>query len=133
MTQPVNFGTCWGTPGGQDVSTPSYMATGFQVVGEAVARIWTTSPKQLIDDPDYGYNLTDLIGADLSPRDLLRAQQGASVAAQRDERVLSCDVLLDLTTVGQLVATANIATANGPFKLVLTVSNVNPTTLLVLP
>ena len=61
MTQPVDFGTCWGTPNGQDLSMPSYMAKGFQVVAEAVLRRWSTTRGRLVDDPNYGENLVDMI------------------------------------------------------------------------
>lgn len=133
MTNSLNFGTCWGTPSGQDVSTPAYWASGFQVVGEAVARRWTTSPGQVIDDPDYGYNLNDLISDDLTPTDISYAQQKATVEALKDERVLTASVTINLSVAGQLTVTAFIGTAAGPFKLVLTISQVNPTILLVSP
>ncbi len=134
MTQPVqvvNLGTCWGTPGGQDLSSPSYMAAGLQCVGEAVARRWTTSPGELIDDADYGRNLQDLLSADLTPADIAYEQQQLAAEAQKDERVRSAVVTLVLDVAGQLSAVANIVTAAGPFRLVVTVSQVDPTTLTV--
>lgn len=127
------LGTCWGTPLGQDLSMPSYMASGQQCVAEAILRRWSTSPGQLIDDPGYGYNLTDLINADLGPNDLAYAQQQLASEAQKDERVLQCNVVLTLTAAGMLICTATITTAGGPFQLVLAVSAVTPLTVLVSP
>jgi hypothetical protein len=111
---------------------PSYMAVGFQVVAEAIVRRWTTTQGQLIDDPDYGLNVTDQIGNDLSPSDLAQLQQHLGAEAEKDERVLSCTVAVTFVT-GALTVTAAVQTAAGPFKLVLGVSQVNPTTLLVTP
>jgi hypothetical protein len=130
MTQPVDFGTCWGTPNGQDLSMPSYMASGNLVVAEAVLRRWTTPQGQLIDDPDYGLDLTDSIGDDLSPSDLSQLQQQAAAEAEKDERVLSCQCVITLTVAGVLTVNATILTAAGPFKFVVTISAVTTTLLL---
>ena len=129
----TNFGQCWGTPQGQDLSSPSYMANGFQVVGEAIARRWTTTQGELIDDPNYGTNITDAIGDDLSPADIQSLQQQLANEAQKDERVLGCDVTLTLSAAGLLAAFALVTTAAGPFNLVLSVSNVTPATLTISP
>jgi hypothetical protein len=129
----IDFGTCWGTPQGMDLSTPSYMASGNLVVAEAILRRWTTSAGQLIDDPDYGYNLSDLISDDLSDDDLAYAQQQASSEAQKDERVQAAIVTLDLTVDGVCNVAATVVTAQGPFKLVASVSAVGVSSLLVSP
>ena len=132
--QAINFGTCWGTPNGQDLSMPSYMATGNQVVAEAVLRRWTTSGGQLIDDPNYGsINVLDLISDDLSKKDIHYAQQQLAQEAQKDERVKSASVTLTLTVQGELRIDATIVTAAGPFKFVVLVSAVSVQLLLVSP
>jgi hypothetical protein len=129
----LNLGTCWGTPMGQDLSSPSYMATGNVCVGEAIARRWSTTPGKLIDDPTYGYNLTDLIGSDLTPTQIAYAAQQLASEAQKDERVQSAVVFLTSNAAGTLTATATIVTGAGPFKLVLSVSDVSPATMQVSP
>jgi hypothetical protein len=129
----IDFGTSWGTPLGQDLSSPSYMASGNLVVFEAVLRRWTTPTGALIDDPNYGYSLIDLVSDDLSPRDLRRAQQRLAAEATKDERVRRCVVVLALSVAGLLSVDATITTANGPFRFVLAVSAVTPLTLLVSP
>jgi hypothetical protein len=129
----INLGTCWGTPSGQDLSMPSYMASGNQCVAEAILRRWGTSPGQLIDDPNYGYNLSDLISDDLSQGDIAYAQQSLAAEAQKDERVLSAKVVLQLTVAGLLTVVATIVTAGGPFQMVVAVSSVTTSLLLVSP
>lgn len=126
----VDFGQCWGTPNGQDLSMPSYMASGNLVVAEAVLRRWTTSRGQLLDDPNYGFNLTDMIGDDLSPSDVTYAQQQLAQEAAKDERVYSCSVVLTLVA-GLASAVASVNTAAGPFRFVVAVSATTTSLLLV--
>ncbi len=132
MTQPVDFGTCWGTPNGQDLSMPSYMAKGFQVVAEAVLRRWSTTRGRLVDDPNYGTNVTDSISDDLSPRDIARLNQSLAAEAQKDERVLKAVVSVTLTA-GVLIVTGAIQTAQGAFKLVVSASQAGVQLLQVSP
>ena len=127
----VNFGTCWGTPNGQNLSMPSYMASGNLCVAEAILRRWSTSPGQLVDDPNYGYNLTDLIADDLSPNDIAYAQQQLAAEARKDERVLQAIVVLSLSVAGVLTCTSTIYTTGGPFQFVLQVNQVTTQVLLV--
>ena len=128
----TDFGTCWGTPLGQDLSTPSYMASGQLVVAEAILRRWTTTQGTLVDDPTYGENIFDLVSDDLSPRDIAYAQQRFVAEAGKDPRVLRAVVNLAVVN-GVATLAATITTALGPFKLVLPASGVSPQILLVSP
>ena len=132
-TSAVNLGTCWSTPDGSDLSMPSTMASGTRCVAEAILRRWACTQGRLVDDPTYGFNLSDLISDDLSPADLAYAQQQAAAQAQLDERVLQCTVTLTLPTTGVLTVVAFVTTAAGPFKLVASVSAVGTQLLLVSP
>ena len=129
----VNFGTCWGTPNGLDLSMPSYMATGSLVVVEQTLRRWTTSQGQLVDDPNYGQNIYDLVGASLSSRDLAYYQQRFAQEAEQNKWVLRCSVTITISPAGDVTLKANIVTANGPISLVLSVNAVTLQLLLVQP
>jgi hypothetical protein len=129
----VNFGTCWGTPNGDDLSMPSYMATGNQVVAEALLRRLGTTRGQLIDDPNYGYNVMDLVSDDLGPKDIAYAQQQIAQECLKDERVSGASVTLVLSVAGLLTISIFVTTAAGPFKLVVSVSATSVTLLLVSP
>lgn len=135
MTTPavINLGTCWGTPNGQDLSSPAYLASGFQCVAEAILRRWSTTRGRLIDDPNYGENATDMIGDDLTPAQLAYRQQQLAAEAQKDERVLKAVTVVTLTTAGLLSIVASITTAAGPFKMVVAASQASVTLLLVSP
>jgi phage baseplate assembly protein W len=128
-TNANTLGQSWGCV--SDLSMPSYMATGFQCVGEAIARRWSTSQGQLLDDPNYGLNLTDLIGQGLTPAQIQYYQQQAGAEAQKDERVLSCIVQLTLNAAGTLDVEALVQTAAGPFQLVGSVSAIGTTILSI--
>ena len=129
----TSFGTCWGTPNGQALAMPAYMASGNLVVAEAVLRRWTTGRGELIDDPNYGWNVMDLVNDDLGPTDIGYAQQQMAAEAQKDERVRSATVAITLTVAGLLMIVATIVTALGPFRLVVAVTAVDVKLLLVSP
>lgn len=113
-----DFGTCWSA--GPYLTQPATLASGKRVVGEAVARRWSTPRGRLLDDPNYGTDVTDAVNADLSPSDIKRWQTQLAQEAEKDERVLSCTVTVTLID-GVLTVTGAVDTADGPFTLVLTV------------
>lgn len=129
----VNFGQGWGTPNGQDLSTPSYLAQGNQIVAEAILRRWSTGRGQLIDDPNYGFNVMDLVSDDLSPSDVAYAGQQLAAECEKDERVKRAQVVVSLTVAGLLSIVATVTTSLGPFKLVCAVSATSASLLLVSP
>jgi len=129
----ADLGTCWSTPTGQDLSSPAVMASGNRCVAEAILRRWTTNQGDLIDDPNYGRNLIDLLSRPLSPGQLAYEQQQAAAEAKKDERVKSATVTLSLSIAGVLMIDATLVTANGPFHLVASVSAVSVQLLLVSP
>lgn len=111
-----------------DIDAGGRIVTGFRVVAEAIARRWMTPRGRLIGYPDYGFDLTDYVNADVSPRDLAELRAGASAEAEKDERVIKCDVDTDLTN-GVLTITAVVTTTKGPFTLTVAVSDVSVTLL----
>lgn len=112
---------------------PSYMASGFQCVAEAICRRWSTTRGQLIDDPNYGTNVTDAVSDDLTPAQLAYLQQQLAAEAQKDERVLGATVTVVLSVAGVLTVTGQILTAAGPFAMVVSASAVTVALLLVSP
>lgn len=129
MTQAVDLGTCWSCT--DTLTDPAIMATGFQCVAEAVVRRWGTPRGSLIDDPNYGYDLTDSVGDDMGPGDLARTTSLAQAEAEKDERVLACDVGITLQSDQTLKVQAKITTAQGSFDLVVAVTGLTVTLLQV--
>jgi hypothetical protein len=114
---------------------PSIMVTGFRIVAEAIIRRWLCPRGGLLEDPSYGYDLTDAIGEDIGPSDLARMSQAAAEEAQKDERVRACYVTMGVITQGDgtgvLSVQARVETAAGPFTLVAAVSAITVTLLQV--
>ncbi len=128
MTQP-DFGSCWSCV--DDLVMPSTMASGFRVVAEAIARRWQTPRGALINDPNYGFDLSDFVNDDLSKAELSRIAHQAGAEAEKDERVLSCEVTVTFLTGGNLSVVGKVETAAGPFSLVVGVSQVSVSLLQV--
>jgi hypothetical protein len=112
---------------------PATMASGFRCVAEAIVRRWSTPRGGLLDDADYGYDLTDRVGDDLDKADLTQMAHLAKSEAEKDERVQTCDVTLTLAVDGTLAVVGKVTTAAGPFNLVASVSAVTVTLLQVTP
>lgn len=111
-----------------DLTLDMAQVTGRVALAQAIARRWQTPRGGLIDDPNYGYPLSDLLNDDVSSGDLAKAQAGAAAEALKDERVLACKVSLVLNA-GVLVVTASITDAAGPFTLVASVTEITTTIL----
>lgn len=118
----VDFGTTLSCV--NDFSPDAKMVSGFRVVGEAIARRWTTPRGRLIGYPNYGFDLTEYVNADVTARDLAGLRAQAAAEALKDERVESCSITTSLATDGVLTVTAEIGTSQGPFLLVVSVTSV---------
>lgn len=127
MTQP-DFGSCWSCI--DDLVMPSVQVTGFTVVAQAIARRWQTPRGGVIDDPSYGYDLSDFINDDLDKAGLAEIAHYAGAEAEKDERVLSCEVNVTFIS-GFLTVVGKVTTALGPFVLVVSVSQINVALLQV--
>jgi hypothetical protein len=97
---------------------------GLQCLSQALFRRIITPRGTLIDDPNYGVDLTGYLNDDLGPADLARI--GASVDAEfaKDERVFRSS-----TTITFLLNTLTVASvvypSSGPsFRLVIGVGSV---------
>ena len=103
------------------------VVTGRRLLAEAVARRWITPRGGLIDDPNYGTDVTAYINDDIKPSDLASLQSAMSQEAQKDERVNSCDVSIEIPPagIGKYTITALLHDNDGPFQLVVSVDTVS--------
>jgi phage baseplate assembly protein W len=111
---------------GSDISTfpdldPTFtVITGPRVVVEAVARRLTTPQGSLVSDPNYGFDVRQLLHADLDARSEARAVAAMQAQAEADERILSATVTL--TRSGETLAIrVRLTTQEGPFAFTLSV------------
>lgn len=125
-----DFGLSWSCI--TDVTMPAVMVSGFRVIAEAIVRRWSTPNGGLVDDPNYGTDLTDAVSDDMTITDISQLAQQAGAEAEKDERVLSADVTITLNA-GTLLIVGNIDTAKGPFQLVASVNTVTVALLQVTP
>lgn len=114
-----------------DVDPQGAMVSGRTMLAQDLARRYSTPRGRLIDDPNYGYDLTDYIYADMSPADFAAMQAGAEQEAVKDERVESAVVLATLRASGDCEVEITVTDSDGDFKLVLSVSAVTVTLLTV--
>jgi len=105
-----------------DIAADGRAVTGRLVVAEACARRLITPRGRLIDDPDYGFDLTAYVNEDLTPSDLAALRSGAEQECAKDERVTSAVVEAELDGAGLLIVNIDLSTGDGPFSLVLAVS-----------
>lgn len=98
--------------------------SGRQCLVQAIARRYITARGRLIDDANYGYDLTQYVNDDLKPADIGRIQAGAEAEAKKDERVLEATAKITLTVAGIMIVTIALTDAVGTFFLVLSVSEV---------
>lgn len=92
---------------------------------QALARRLSTPRGRLVDDPNYGFDLTDSINDDVGPAELARLKTGAEAECLKDERVIGITVTLDLLSSGVLVVSVVVSDEVGDFSAVLAVSDVS--------
>ena len=115
---------------GIDVSTfpdldPQFrLISGRRAIVEVVMRRFSTPHGALLDDPDFGRNVREMLNEGLTPSVLYQWQHALQVEALKDERVLSAEVVFDTTRLisrGVLVISVALTDADGPFRFVLAV------------
>lgn len=107
------------------------VVSGRTCLAQALARRLVTARGGLIDDPNYGFDLTQFLNADMSPTDIAQAESGTEAECLKDERVLAADATVAVTPAQALIVTITITEADGPFSLVLAVSDVTVQLLTV--
>ncbi len=117
---------------GTDVSAlpdldPSFAPrTGRAMVGEAVARRYSTPRGSLPSDSDYGLDLREFVHEQLTTATATRLKASIEAEAEKDERVLSASAVTTFVeSTNTLTVEITLQLADGPFKLVLTVTAVS--------
>lgn len=80
------------------------LASGLRCLTNDLLARWTTEAGGLFYDDDYGHDLSGLINATLSPADVAREENYAAREAEKDERVESCAVTIDVDARDQFAA-----------------------------
>ncbi|GAC1536293.1 MAG: hypothetical protein NVS3B10_00050 [Polyangiales bacterium] len=113
---------------------------GRTALAQALARRIQTPRGTLLDDPNYGTDVTGEIDADLTPAQVAAIAGNVDQEFLKDERVLSSATTLTTTSAGggnvaaaSLTLTSNIVDSLGPFKLTLLATAVTVSVLQVTP
>ena len=136
--------------GVSDLDPTMAEVSGRLCLSQNLARRLITPRGTLIDDPNYGYDLTQYLNADIGPSDIAQIQAGVEAEFLKDERVLDATIVAQFVgptqvqaaltatianpqpvPLGVLIITATVTDSTGPFTLVLSVSNVTVTLLAV--
>jgi len=107
------------------IPTTFEMATERTALVQAIVRRFQTRRGTLVDDPDYGLDVTDWVGKRTDTAQLFAWQQALQGEVLKDERIQSARARLTLTPQGGLRFTLALATAQGPFLLTLQVSDLS--------
>lgn len=124
----VNYGT--DLDGVTDLSPTMAEASGLHMLAQALVRRLITPRGTLIDDANYGYDIRDFLGDDLSPADVGRIGSGVDQELIKDERVLSSQTTVTPLSTYVLTISTVVTPSQGPsFQLVAAVSAVTVTLL----
>lgn len=114
-------------PGGLEVSEKLCLV-------QAIARRLMTPRGRLIDDSNYGYDLSQWLGADIGPAELAQIRTFAQAECLKDERVQSVTITVTFqAAVNILLVQVALVAAQGPFQFVLAVSQLSTQILTVTP
>ncbi len=116
-----------------DIASDGRTVTGFRVVAEAIARRLITPRGRLIRDPNYGFDLTQYINADMSTRDIASLRSSVEAECLKDERVTGAIVSATLDSHGLLTVTIEIDLGSDSFTLVVAASDVTLELVSVTP
>jgi hypothetical protein len=108
-----------------DLDPMGTVVTGRLMLAQALIRRWTTPRGRLLDDPNYGYSVTDELNDDIGPYDISRIASNMDAEAVKDERVVSSSTTVQfIASTGVLNTSSIINDGSGPFPLVLAISAV---------
>lgn len=121
----VEFGTDLSTPDALDIDPMGRTVSGLEALAQALARRFVTRRGSLKNAPAYGYDLRLLLADALTAGDIAAAETRCLEQLRADERVDDARVSLTFNqTTERLRLEARVTTAEGPFRLVLDVSEV---------
>lgn len=122
MTTSVDFGTDLALQ--DDVSPEFPEVTGLQVLIDACVRRLSTPQGDLWYDPSYGYDLTELLSDALSPGDLANIEHEIIRQLELEDMVEAAECTISDVTDELMTVDILVQTAQGPFPLVLAVTDV---------
>lgn len=118
---------------GPDGLSPTFdLVEGRAALVQAILRRFQTQRGSLVDDPNYGIDLTSWVAKKADSAQRFAWQQQLESEASKDERVVRARARLTFdTTTGFFRFTLTVSTADGPFTMTASVSDVSVDLLAV--
>ena len=113
-----------------DIDPAAYEVSGRLLLGQALSRRLMTPRGRLLEDANYGFDLTQYVNSDLAPVDLAQIRAGIETECLKDERILGATANVQLIN-NVLIVNVILLDGVGPFPLVLSVTAVTTTILSV--
>jgi phage baseplate assembly protein W len=108
------------------MGTRASFVSGRLNLGMALARRLITDRGTLLYDLDYGFNLRAYINAPMTPAIRSFVEGSTARECEKDPRVLQCAATVTWNFVTQVTPVSlEVTTDDGPFALVLSISQVN--------
>lgn len=108
-----------------DLDRDFTLVSGETTLAQALARRLQTPRGGLFYDPDYGYDVRELLLESLTAARISQAQAAISAECVKDERVVTATAAITFNAAEEsLTIEVEIETADGTFDLVLSVDNV---------
>ncbi len=105
---------------------------GVTCLSQALFRRIITPRGTLIDDPNYGFDVTQYLNDDLAQSDLARIASQIDAEFLKDERVIRSSTTVTLVASGVLSIASVVNPSVGPaFQLVVTASQVTQQLLVI--
>lgn len=121
--------TDYGTDIDLSTSLPRVFAivSGQRNVANAYARRLQCQRTGLITDPNYGYDVRPFCNITLTPAALAELQSNMVAEGLKDERIqeIAVNLVPPPSLLGKMLAHVTITTADGPFDLILAISEVS--------
>lgn len=113
---------------GVDLAADMRETSGRELLIQALVRRLITPRRTLVDDPDYGTDLTRWLNDDIDTALVGQIADEAKNELAKDERVKSASATATYVD-GLLTLEIRVVDAAGPFRLVLGISDVTVTVL----
>lgn len=112
-----------------DLTDTCTVVSGRRCLAEAIFRRLITPRGRLIDDPDYGTDVTGYINDDVTVSEVNELRAAIIDECNKDERVLDADCEIEgppggVGQTGAYTITVTLYDADGPFALVLGIADV---------
>lgn len=104
-------------------------ATGMELYLQALLNRYRTPRERLLDDPSYGYDLSELLSDEFdyaNPRTILEVQSGVRAEALKDDRTETCFASVAFESAARrLLVTIRGECAEGPYEMTIAATAVS--------